>query len=394
LTSELVLRYVELGLRLGRHVEGLVDSYYGPAEILERVSAEPLRGAAELAGDVLRLLEELEAESDLDDRRRRWLRAQAVGLETVARKLAGESIPYVDEVERCYGVRPQRVPESELEAAHAALDDALPGGGPLAERYIAWREADALEGEQLEQVVERLSADLRERTANAFGLPRDESVDWEFVSEEPWSAFNYYLGGLQSRIAVNTDLPLYTSVVAGTVAHETYPGHHTEHAWKEQGLVRERGQIEEALMLICTPQSFVSEGIAMVGAEVLLGDELDELAAHHLGSVGIRYDAGLARRVRVIQQQLAGVQGNAALLLYEDGVSREEVREYLKRWSLLSEERAEHAMGFLTDPMWRAYVTTYADGERIARAYVDGDADRFRKLLTEQLSAEDLLAVA
>ncbi len=26
-------RYIELGLRLGRHVDGLVDSYYGPPEL-------------------------------------------------------------------------------------------------------------------------------------------------------------------------------------------------------------------------------------------------------------------------------------------------------------------------------------------------------------------------
>ena len=33
-------RYLELGLRLGKHVDGLVDSYYGPPEIKERVDAE------------------------------------------------------------------------------------------------------------------------------------------------------------------------------------------------------------------------------------------------------------------------------------------------------------------------------------------------------------------
>ena len=33
------------------------------------------------------------------------------------------------------------------------------------------------------------------------------------------------------------------------VAHETYPGHHTENAWKEQRLVRERGFLEESLLV-------------------------------------------------------------------------------------------------------------------------------------------------
>ena len=39
--------YVLLGLRLGRHVDGLVDSYYGPAELKEQVDAEPLTDPAD-----------------------------------------------------------------------------------------------------------------------------------------------------------------------------------------------------------------------------------------------------------------------------------------------------------------------------------------------------------
>ena len=36
-------RYLELGLRLGRHVDGLVDSYYGPPELKARaLGIEPL----------------------------------------------------------------------------------------------------------------------------------------------------------------------------------------------------------------------------------------------------------------------------------------------------------------------------------------------------------------
>ena len=33
-------RYLVLGLRLGKHVDGLVDAYYGPKELKEQVDAE------------------------------------------------------------------------------------------------------------------------------------------------------------------------------------------------------------------------------------------------------------------------------------------------------------------------------------------------------------------
>ena len=101
--------YVELGLRLGRHVDGLVDAYYGDPAVKVRIDAEPLRAPAALVADAARLLEGL----DGDEQRARWLRAQLVGLETVARKLAGEELEFADEVERCYGIRPRRTAETE-----------------------------------------------------------------------------------------------------------------------------------------------------------------------------------------------------------------------------------------------------------------------------------------
>jgi hypothetical protein len=102
--------YIRLGLRLGRHVDGLVDSYYGPPELREEVESEPLRDPAVLVVDAGRLL----------DRTDGWLRHQVVGLETVARKLADDEIPYAEEVERCYGVRPRRVDEEVFASAHAS----------------------------------------------------------------------------------------------------------------------------------------------------------------------------------------------------------------------------------------------------------------------------------
>src|SRR5206468_5705200 len=146
-----VTSYLELCLRLGRHVDGLVDSYYGPPELRQRVEAEELRAPSALATDAASLAGSLDG---LDEGRRRWLQAQLRGLETVAGKLAGDEIDYEDEVERCYGVRPERVSEDAFEAAHRELDEALPGTGSVAERYRAWREDDALRGEQARRVID------------------------------------------------------------------------------------------------------------------------------------------------------------------------------------------------------------------------------------------------
>ncbi|HYZ19611.1 MAG TPA: hypothetical protein VE615_08700 [Gaiellaceae bacterium] len=386
---DVVTSYLSLGLRLGRHVDGLVDAYFGPLELAEQVESEEPRDPAELVADAVELLDELGG-AGLEAQRTRWLRAQLVGLETVARKLAGEQVSYEDEVERCYGIRPQRVREDVFAAAHEELDAALPGAGPLAERYHAWREGNGLQGKSLAGVVESLTSDFRDRTEALVGLPAGESIEVDYVSDEPWAAFNYYLGGLRSRIAVNTDVSLTPTFVTELIAHETYPGHHTEHTWKEELFVKQRDQPEETILLIGTPQSTIAEGIASLSAEVLLGDDEQEVTASHVAGLGVVYDAEVSRAVQRARVPLEDVPGNAAFLLHADGGSAEDAHAYLRRWGLHSEKRATQSVRFITDPVWRSYSTTYTDGRRVCRDWVAGDPSRFKRLLTEQLTPADL----
>jgi hypothetical protein len=379
-------RYVELALRLGRHVDGLVDAYYGEPAVKERIEAEPLGDPPSLAEDATRILTELDG---LEAKRRRWLHAQLVGLETVARKLAGEEFAWADEVERCYGVRPRRIDESELEAAHVALDEVLPGTGSLADRYQHWRESQIVPAEKLGAVLGDIVEELRRRTADLVGLPEGESYELELVSDEPWAAYNYYEGHLRSRIAVNTDVPMATNFLTELMAHELYPGHQTEHSWKEQLLYRDAGRSEASILMIGTPESTIAEGIAGLAVEIVVEDE-DAFAAEILSRHGISYDDELGRAVKGVRKPLARASGNAAFMLYEDGATEEDATAYLKHWALMSDRRGNQAMKFVLDPMWRSYVTTYEDGHELCSAWVDGDPARFKRLLTEQLTPADL----
>ena len=393
--SDVVERYLELGLRLGRHVDGFVDAFYGPVALRDRVDAEPVRAPAELAADAGRLVADLDAgdgADTLDAGRRRWIRAQALGLRTSAARLAGEPIGYLDEVERCYGARPARVPEDGFAAAHERLDGVLPGDGPLRDRYIAWRESHAVPRELLEPAIRSLADDLRERTQRLFGLPEGEHVDWIFETDKPWSGFNYYEGDLRSRVAINVDLPVLSLSLGHLVAHEAYPGHHTEHSRKEVGLVRGRRWLEETIFLVGTPQCTLAEGLADLGAEVTFGARPEPIVAEHLAPLGVRYDAEVAAAVAEAGETLSWVRSNAAILLHDEGVPADEVVAYLERWSLLPRARAEKALAFMTDPTWRAYSHCYTEGLRLCRGYVDGDPVRFERLITEQVLPADLTA--
>jgi hypothetical protein len=393
----IVDRYLELGLRLGRHVDGFVDAYYGPPALRARVDAEPIHPPAELAADGGRLVADLDAgegagtgAGGVDAGRRRWIRAQALGLRTSARKLAGEPIAYLDEVEQCYGARPALVPEDEFAAAHGRLDAALPGTGPLRERYIAWREAHAVPQDRLEAAIRSLADDLRERTRRMFGLPDGEHVEWIFETDKPWSGFNYYEGGLRSRVAINVDLPVLSLSLGHLVAHEAYPGHHTEHSRKEVGLVRRRRWDEETIFLVGTPQCTMAEGLADLAVEVAFGRRPEPIVAEHLAPRGVRYDAEVAAAVAEAGEALSWVRSNAAIQLHDGRRPVDDVVAYLERWALLPHNRATKAASFLTDETWRAYSHCYTEGLGLCRAWVDGDASRFEHLITEQVLPADL----
>jgi len=397
-----VARYLDLGLRLGRHVEGLVDAYYGPPALAERAGDDAPWPPPRLVADARRLLTDLDAGAPLDGAhdaqgagdaaRRRWMGAQVEGLLTTARKLAGEPIGYAEEVAACYGVRPTPVPEDVLAAAHRRLDAALPGSGPLRDRLIAWREAHAVAPDTLLAAITSLADDLRERTRRLFGLPEGEHVDFELVTDKPWSGFNTYLGDLRSVVAVNTDLPVLSISLAHLVAHEAYPGHHTEHTRKEVGLVRRRRWLEESIFLVGTPQCLLAEGLADLGLEVVLGPRPEPAVAEHLRPLGIRYDAEVIAAVSEADEVLGAVRGNAAWRLHAEGADPDTVTDEVARWGLLPRARAAKAVEFLLHPTWRAYVTCYVEGLPLCRRFVAGDPERFARLLSEQLVPADLAA--
>ncbi len=380
-----VERYLRLGLRVGRHVDGIVDAYYGPPELAAAAEAEPPVEPRMLVADAEALLDELEDG---------WLRDQVVGLRTYARVLAGEAIPYADEVEACYGVRPTHTDESVFAGAHHLLEELLPGAGPLRERHERWEASIVIPAGRVEHALGEVVAAARERTRALVDLPTGEGVDLEIVRDEPWLAFCYYLGQLRSRIAVNVSLPITAIELLILALHETYPGHHVERCCKEELLVRGRGLLEETLVLGPAPQSLISEGIATIAPSVLLRGDAGAALAATVHECGVEFDLGHTLAVKRALEPCRWAEVNAALMLYEDGCSAEDVQDYLQRWALFSPELAAHHVRFLTDPASRTYIVTYAAGRDLCRAYVGDDPARFRRLLSEQVRVRDLVEAA
>jgi len=391
-----VERYVRLGLALGRHLDGLVDAYYGPPSWqAEAAAGEPVPLDA-LVAEAARLVADLDGGADpgVEGRRRAWLRAQVVGLHTVGRSLSGEPLAYLDEVEASYGVRPEPVSEDDLAVAHRRLAEALPGDGDLRQRVIDWREAHTIAPDRLDAAIATLAEDFADRTRALWGLPDGEHVEWVLETDKPRSGFNYYLGDLRSRVAINVDLPVQSLVLGHLVAHEAYPGHHTEHCRKEVGLVRRRNQLEESIFLVGTPQCLLAEGLADAALEALVGEEHEAALKPLFADLGLRYDADEAAAVRGALASVGKARGNLALMLHAEGRAADEVVAWAERWLLLPRARAEKQVGFISDPTWRAYIFCYTEGVELCRRFVAGDPARFDRLLAEQLVPGDLVAAA
>jgi hypothetical protein len=382
-------RYLVLALRLAQVAPELVDSYSGAPELAAHVAAQaPLTPSA--LGAQARALRLAVAASAEDRARRRWLEAQLSALEVACCTLGGERMPYAQLVERCHGVRPAWAAERSFAAAHGRLAAALPGSAPLSQRFAAWREAQAVEPDRVLAALEALAVELRERTRVAFGLAPGERVELGLAAGRRWAGHARYHGGLRSSVTVNVDLPVPAYRLLELVAHEAYPGHHTEHAAKEAALVRGRGWLEHAVFLYPTPQALVAEGIAQVGLEALLAGPAERVAACVLRPLGIAYDVATARVVRSVKEALGHVRPNIAMLL-DEGRSTDEVRAYARRWMLEPDDEVDRAVEAVARRAWRPYESCYPHGLALCRVFVRREPQGFQRLLAEPLTTADLV---
>ncbi|WP_288404888.1 hypothetical protein [uncultured Deinococcus sp.] len=383
-------RYIRLAHAIDAHSEGFIDGYGGPAEWADRTPRDP----ATLKAEAEALIDEVGGVED--ETRRAFLLVQARAMHTLTRRLTGAPLPYAEEARGLYDIEVPVADRAALDAALRDLDAALPGAGSLSGRDAALRGRLAVREADLLRVAAPILDELRGRTRERFGLPEGENFTIGLVRDKPWGGYNWPLGNLQSLIEINTDLPVLLPALPDLLAHEGYPGHHTEHATKEARLVREKGWREHSVQLINAPECVVSEGIAVNALRAVMDEA--EVEAWLTGDLAAL--AGLdpedlraflaAERAR---RSLGGVSGEAARMLHGEGAGEAEVLDFIRTYAVASEERARQTLRFISVPNMRSYIFTYSVGGDLVRRYVakEGHAG-FARLLTEPVTPGELRA--
>jgi len=388
MTDAVVGKYQLLGLRLGRLVPGYVDCWIGDPQAARRVAEEPRPRPEELrrqAGDLLAAV----PDSDLAPERQQFLTAQLGAMAHAAGRLAGEQASLLAEIEQCFDVTVRTREPAWYRALHDELAEVLPGTSSLRDRLVAYRGSLRVPRDLLAPAVAAVAEALRSVLGPALGLPGAESVEYAVVADRPWNAFNEYLGGFRSRITLNADAGHWTTGLVIGATHEAYPGHHADHCLKEQGLLGRRGWGEHAISLVNTPQALVAEGTAEMGLAAALGEGWGTWTEQVLRPLGLVFDGAQAERVDRVMWQLTEARQDAALMLHDHGADPDDVVDFLSRWMLVDTATARQAVRFMSDPLWRAYTTTYIEGRRLvadwlaARPAGEPMLARYRRLLTE-----------
>src|SRR5215212_370854 len=228
--------FVRLALAINEHSPGYVDSYFGPDTWSQEAQQAGRLPLLDLNQRVERLATNVSSANEWGAQRKDFLTHQLNAMQMSLRLLAGESVSLAEEAQALYDIQPAWKDEAYFMEYQKWLDEFLPQGGSLRERLENWQNSIEIPTEKLSELLPFVTTTLRQRAHKKFRLPEEESFIVELVSDQPWMAYNRYLGGYTSRIEINTDIPMRVHGVAITIAHEGYPGHHTELCMKDANL--------------------------------------------------------------------------------------------------------------------------------------------------------------
>jgi hypothetical protein len=388
--NQIAERYVKLVLKVGQHDADYVDAYYGDASWKPTGAPVPLEALVTEARAIKADLPRVTVLAvpgpagrpivdELVQLRHDYLDRQLDAVASRLEMLQGAKFSFDEESRRLYDAEAPHKTEAEFSAVLEDLARLLPGKGPLADRYAAFRTRFLIPKDRVDGVFRAAIAECRARTLQHLSLPPGEEFTVEYVTGKSWSAYNWYKGQYHSLIQVNTELPISIDRAIDLACHEGYPGHHVYNALLEKTLVRDRGWVEFSVYPLFSPQSLIAEGTANFGIEVAFpGDTRLAFERDTLYPLA-GFDPKTAATFSAVQHLVDQLSyaGNEAARRYLNGeIDRSQAAVWLQQFAMMPKDRAEQRTKFFDQ--YRSYVINYNLGRDLVRAYIErhgGTAD-------------------
>jgi len=126
-------KYLSLGLRINKHINGYVEHYYGPPEIKKKVDLEDKISPKILLKDFDDLYQQLKNQG-FEYNRLKFLDKTLIAIETILRKLNGEKRSYLEQVEKLFDFIPILQKDDFYYDLATQAEEIYKGNGTLSDR--------------------------------------------------------------------------------------------------------------------------------------------------------------------------------------------------------------------------------------------------------------------
>lgn len=405
--NEIATSYVRLGLEIGQYDSDFVDAYYGPDSLKptgEKLAVFPKDSFLTTAD---KLIEELNdyIKQNTDpglDNRAAWISGQLTAFKRRIRIFSGEFASFDQEAKELFGAQPPAFTEEYFQNIVKELDGSLPGKGSIKERFQAFSGKFIIPKDKLDTVYKTSIAESRKLTLQHYKLPPTENFKLEFVTDKPWSGYNWYQGKYSSIIQFNTDINANIEKAIDIAAHEGYPGHHVYNTLLEQKLYNEKGWIEISLYPLFSPQSLIAEGSANFGIDVVFpGNERILFAKNVLMPLAGLDTAGIELYFKILElkSKLSYADIEVTRRLIDGKMNDAEAIRWMKEYIFADDKTAARSLSF--KKKYRTYIMNYTFGQDLVREYInhkggtDSDPAKrwelFEWLLSNEVLTADLM---
>ena len=395
--------YVRLGLTIGQYDADFVDAYYGPDSLKTAISKSSIFPKDSLLNLVTELRTSLknstEKLNDSSKVRARWMSQQLLAFDRRIRIYSGEFKTFDEESKELFGISAPVYPEEHYKLLLDTLNQLLPGKGTVQDRFQNLANRFIIPENKLDTIFKTTIAEARKSTKAYYSLPETETFTIEYVKDKPWSGYNWYKGNYTSLIQINTDTRIFIERAIDVGSHESYPGHHVYNMLLEKNLYQDKGWVEISLYPLFSPQSFIAEGSANYGIDLVYpGNKKVKFAKEILLPLARLDTAYIANyfNALTIRGKLNYARNEAARGIVNQTMNDKQALEWLMNYCLYNQETALKSISFIKK--YRSYVINYNYGQDLVRNYIESNGadtekrwEVFEKLLSNPVLPKELL---